>query len=83
MEAFRKLDKDNSGYLDKDELRCWLKRKDQEWTEEDEMDLDDLFQEVDTDGNGKVEFSGELRYNIPHPLSVLGEIVYRVRTCVT
>ncbi|XP_071151435.1 calmodulin-like [Mytilus edulis] len=57
MEAFTKVDKDNSGYIDKDELRTWLKRKDHEWTTEDEEDLNDLFNDADVNHNGKVEYS--------------------------
>lgn len=59
MEAFTKVDKDNSGYIDKDELRTWLKRKDHEWTTEDEEDLNDLFNDADVNHNGKVEYSGK------------------------
>ncbi|VDI08822.1 neo-calmodulin-like isoform X1 [Mytilus galloprovincialis] len=57
MEAFSKVDKDNSGYIDKDELRTWLKRKDHEWTAEDEEDLGDLFNDADVNHNGKVEYN--------------------------
>ncbi|XP_063406529.1 uncharacterized protein LOC134690486 [Mytilus trossulus] len=55
-QAFKKFDKDNSGFIDKEELKAVLKRKGAKWNDEDLAYLDDLFLEADEDGNGRVEY---------------------------
>lgn len=57
-QAFKKFDKDNSGFIDKEELKAVLKRKGAKWTDDDLAYLDDLFLEADEDGNGRVEYKG-------------------------
>ncbi|CAC5414831.1 CALM [Mytilus coruscus] len=56
LQAFKKFDKDNSGFIDKEELKSVLKKKGAKWTDDDLAFLDDLFLEADEDGNGRVEY---------------------------
>ena len=59
MDAFKKFDKDNSGFIDKQELKVMLKKKGAKWTDADLAELDELFEEADTNKNGRVDYKGK------------------------
>jgi len=52
-EAFKIFDKEGNGYIDNDRLREILRELDPRLTEEN---LDDIVEEVDTDGSGTLDF---------------------------
>ncbi|CAG2219424.1 CALM [Mytilus edulis] len=56
MQAFKKFDKDDSGFIDKEELKYILKGKGAIWTDDDLAFRDDLFLEADEDRNGRIEY---------------------------
>ena len=58
MQAFKKFDKDNSGYIDKEELKAVLKPKGATWDNADVKYLNELFAEADEDANGRVDYKG-------------------------
>ncbi|KAB0794606.1 hypothetical protein PPYR_11445 [Photinus pyralis] len=55
-EAFRLYDKEGNGYIKTSALREILRELDDQLTEKD---LDNLIEEIDTDGSGTVDFDGE------------------------
>ncbi|XP_076068710.1 troponin C, isoallergen Bla g 6.0101-like [Oratosquilla oratoria] len=54
-EAFRLYDKDGNGFITTNTLREILKEIDNKLSDED---LDDIIEEIDEDGKGKVDFEG-------------------------
>ena len=64
MDAFKKFDKDNSGFIDKQELKVMLKKKGSKWTDADLAELDELFEEADTNKNGRVDYKGKQNFKI-------------------
>lgn len=54
-EAFRLYDKEGNGYIKTSALREILRELDDQLTEKD---LDNLIEEIDTDGSGTVDFDG-------------------------
>jgi calmodulin len=59
-EAFRLYDKEGNGYITTDVLREILRELDDTITSDD---LDDMIEEIDSDGSGTVDFDGNL--NLP------------------
>lgn len=55
--SFETLDRDHDGSITIAELRFALKMKGSPFTEEE---LADIIKEADTDGNGKIDYRGEL-----------------------
>ena len=53
-EAFKMFDRDGDGYIDMKELRMVITRIGQPLTEED---ADELLQDADLDGNGKLDYN--------------------------
>lgn len=56
-EAFRLYDKEGNGYITTDVLREILRELDNTITSQD---LDDMIEEIDSDGSGTVDFDGKL-----------------------
>lgn len=57
-EAFRLYDKEGNGYITTDVLREILRELDDKITPDD---LDQMIEEIDSDGSGTVDFDGEFR----------------------
>ncbi|KAI8504285.1 hypothetical protein Bbelb_183530 [Branchiostoma belcheri] len=53
LAAFRMFDKDNSGYIDKDEIIQGMAQLGEQLTDED---AEEMLQECDTDGDGKINY---------------------------
>ena len=54
------FDKDGDGFIDPMELRHLLTNLGEKLTEEE---VDDMIREVDIDGDGKVDYNGEWRWD--------------------
>eukprot|EP00754_Rhynchopus_humris_P029963 Rhum_TRINITY_DN15245_c7_g1::Rhum_TRINITY_DN15245_c7_g1_i2::g.146880::m.146880/K04857/CACNA1S; voltage-dependent calcium channel L type alpha-1S len=71
--AFRAIDKDGGGELDRDEVRKMLKNANGGHPVE-EAELDRMFSEMDTDGGGTVSLEEYLQYVSTHP-GVVGAVL--------
>lgn len=56
MDAFRAFDANRSGYISAQELRNVMINMGQNMTEEE---IDGMISEIDSDGDGKINFEGE------------------------
>jgi Ca2+-binding EF-hand superfamily protein len=57
MDAFRAFDTNRSGYISAQELRNVMINMGQKMTEEE---VDGMIREIDSNGDGKINFEGEL-----------------------
>ncbi|KAL4453391.1 hypothetical protein ABPG74_017598 [Tetrahymena malaccensis] len=62
---FKKLDKDNSGTLSKEEIKLGFEEMEIELNQED---LDQIFDQIDTDKNGFIDYNEFLASTISHEL---------------
>jgi calcium-dependent protein kinase len=70
FKAFLHFDKDNSGFITRDELKGAMK----EYGMGDEMTIEDIISEVDTDNDGRInyeEFCAMMRSGAPVPVKIV------------
>lgn len=78
-EAFRVFDKDGNGFISAAELRHVMTNLGEKLTDEE---VDEMIREADIDGDGQVNYEGEVAALFPHfrciPFVVVRVFVYRV-----
>ena len=62
-EAFRVFDKDGNGFISAAELRHVMTNLGEKLTDEE---VDEMIREADIDGDGQVNYEGELSFKIVH-----------------
>ena len=56
LEAFKVFDKDGDGFISADELRIVMTSLGEKLTDQE---VDDMLNEADTNGDGKIDYNGE------------------------
>ncbi|KAG7238759.1 hypothetical protein INR49_031275 [Caranx melampygus] len=79
-EAFRVFDKDGNGYISAAELRHVMTNLGEKLTDEE---VDEMIREADIDGDGQVNYEGEIFLFVLIPLICRShELPFNYRTCV-
>ena len=77
-EAFRLYDKEGNGYITTDVLREILRELDDKITPDD---LDQMIEEIDSDGSGTVDFDGEFRGRRLRQIVIYGRSFFLSTAC--